>query len=55
MDQDGNDTSIKELAEKIPDENLRDLFTKYIVEIIEDAISNYIPEKDKHCENDWEN
>ena len=53
IDEDGNEVSVEELAEKIPEGMFKNLFIKYIKRIINNAVDNYIPKDDSYYEEEW--
>lgn len=52
-DNDGNETSLVELADKVPEGRFRDLYIKYISKIITEAVGTYAKKNSVGYKIDW--
>ena len=52
-DDDGNETALIELADKVPEGRFRDLYIKYISEIITEAVDTYAKKNSVDYKIDW--
>ncbi len=52
-DNDGNKVSFIELADKVPEGRLRDLYIKYVSKAVTEAVDTYVKENSSDCKLEW--